>query len=432
MLQSLRIILVHGTWGRGFFAKKPVAPWCEQNSPFVRSLSDELVRRKFLANISSFNWSGNNSIFERATAAAQLKDVIESYSADEPVLLVAHSHGGNIALRAASELKDVSNVYVCTMATPFLRIFVAPDRKFEEAGPLFLGLSLFSIGLPIFVFVARNPYSPVASSALGIMVLIAAFVFCVIASVVIGYYLYKLLVNEPEFDPGFFGEQERIAWEETQPAWERKPRLLSQATTSDTSLLDDRLLVLRGIDDEASLVLAAGATTNRLMRLVYAFVFGKHFVRILLMIGFANVTLIILSYKQIAYWLFSSLMFLLGFAAVGPLLAIVASCLARAVFGREMVTGALRCDASFESTPDSSHVYVRTIQSVGAGDNLFHSLYQNPMLPQIIASWITNDPLELRIVIPYDPSLERGLMNKGPFFTPARAPTPADRFFSGE
>ena len=52
------------------------------------------------------------------------------------------------------------------------------------------------------------------------------------------------------------------------------------------------------------------------MRLVYAFVFGKHFVRILLMIGFANVTLIILSYKQIAYWLFSSLMFLLGFAAL--------------------------------------------------------------------------------------------------------------------
>jgi hypothetical protein len=71
VISRLNIILVHGTWGRGFFREATVADWCKPDSNFVRRLTYECLRRmpSITPSITAFNWSGRNSVFERAKAA---------------------------------------------------------------------------------------------------------------------------------------------------------------------------------------------------------------------------------------------------------------------------------------------------------------------------------------------------------------------------
>jgi hypothetical protein len=64
--------------------------------------------------------------------------------------------------------------------------------------------------------------------------------------------------------------------------------------------------------------------------------------------------------------------------------------LIRTVFGRELAFGAFRCDAAYDSVPDSCLSLVKTFQNSCTEDNrLFHSLHQNPNVPPTIASWIS-------------------------------------------
>src|SRR5262245_9707249 len=114
---QLLITLVHGTWPRGFFPKiarfkqwvrrlmrrKRLGPppfWFEEGSPFWARLSDELsdISRK----ITPLLWSGANSIVERDKTAHDLAEHLSVEHAEHPQatqLVIAHSHGGNIALR---------------------------------------------------------------------------------------------------------------------------------------------------------------------------------------------------------------------------------------------------------------------------------------------------------------------------------------------
>src|SRR5215831_1094741 len=122
---QLLVTLVHGTWPRGFFPKlfrfkqwmrgliglrqpwEPPPFWFEEGSPFRARLSAKLfdIPHKITPPLL---WSGANSIFERDKTAHVLAAHLSAEHAEHPQaaqLVIAHSHGGNIALRALTHFQ---------------------------------------------------------------------------------------------------------------------------------------------------------------------------------------------------------------------------------------------------------------------------------------------------------------------------------------
>jgi len=121
--RQLLITLVHGTWPRGLFPRlflfkqwvrglmgrrQPSEPppfWFAEDSAFLARLSDEL--RDVPHKITLLPWTGKNSIDARDEAAHRLATHLLAEHAEHPQatqLIIAHSHGGNIALRALHHL----------------------------------------------------------------------------------------------------------------------------------------------------------------------------------------------------------------------------------------------------------------------------------------------------------------------------------------
>jgi pimeloyl-ACP methyl ester carboxylesterase len=123
----MNIVLIHGTWAAN-------AEWTYADS----SISQALRRAFPDSSIQRFSWSGSNSAEQRYQAASDLAEKVvtewKSGSSDDWVL-IGHSHGGNVAIAAASinaqvgadqdAEKPVSprsspSVRVVCLATPFL------------------------------------------------------------------------------------------------------------------------------------------------------------------------------------------------------------------------------------------------------------------------------------------------------------------------
>jgi hypothetical protein len=140
---QLVVFLVHGTWARGLThqvlgkwlpAIDPVTLWYRAESGFARALR-AMAGLPF--EIVSFEWSGANSAQARATAAWQLREQLRHSIASHPAarhLLIAHSHGGNVALRAVQMLPSTAQrPGIATMAAPFLvgRRVSVPKREWR-------------------------------------------------------------------------------------------------------------------------------------------------------------------------------------------------------------------------------------------------------------------------------------------------------------
>jgi uncharacterized membrane protein len=148
MTAAAKIILVHGTWGRGFDPDKGAQRkaagesaerrWFEAGSKFCEALSSGLSGLVQATDLSAFLWSGANSIEERRSAAVGLAKTLDEGVAAAPNarhFIIAHSHGGNVALDARQAMsRDAHNVNIITLATPFLSIYdIVPgilDRLF--------------------------------------------------------------------------------------------------------------------------------------------------------------------------------------------------------------------------------------------------------------------------------------------------------------
>src|SRR5215831_11579859 len=96
--------LVHGTWPAGGFLAhtyprffKPQPTWFDDGSDFRRSIEADVPGIEWRA----FKWSGENSEIERRKAARVFAGVLrrELDAAPEAChVVIAHSHGGNVAL----------------------------------------------------------------------------------------------------------------------------------------------------------------------------------------------------------------------------------------------------------------------------------------------------------------------------------------------
>ena len=111
------ITLVHGTFARG-------ADWVQEGSFLRKQLMLDL--RGHSVSFCSFEWSGRNNFKARSVAAKQLErhlaDAIRARPNAKHVI-VAHSHGGNVALYALRNeaLKSRVDAVVC-LSTPFLHV----------------------------------------------------------------------------------------------------------------------------------------------------------------------------------------------------------------------------------------------------------------------------------------------------------------------
>lgn len=124
---------VHGTWQFGYMARLRHAftgRWPDRRDVWFRDGSDfsTEIRRRVRSDITwddSFAWSGRNSFSRRQVASAQLARHLKRQMRAEPDakhIIVAHSHGGTIALRALGHIRSVGLPCppLIALATPFL------------------------------------------------------------------------------------------------------------------------------------------------------------------------------------------------------------------------------------------------------------------------------------------------------------------------
>lgn len=248
-LPALELTFVHGTWGRGFFpGRGEKKRWFEPGGAFRESLEAALRAAGFPAVQSSAEmWSGSNSIRERDRTARSLADRLDRQREQAPQslrLVVAHSHGGNVAARAFAHMDgDHRGVILVTLATPFLELFPSMSPAHRFVWPAMF-VVLLAAALSIIRFVAFRDDAGLASAASAVAV----------------YVFVKLL--------GVWGDRQQSRLKSdassTNALSRRTAALVNQASHQAYRDAAPPTFVVRGIDDEASLTLAAGAIANRL------------------------------------------------------------------------------------------------------------------------------------------------------------------------
>jgi hypothetical protein len=368
----LLITLVHGTrffprltaiwlvaqaWYHRRRHRRPL--WFEGSSPFLARLRCELedVPHK----IRPLSWSGANSIFERDKAAHSLANYLLAEHAEHPratQLIIAHSYGGNIALRALHHLqmRDVShsadgvNPFVVTLATPFIEIHQANFG----ARPLVMRVAWL-------------------------------FVICYILSILV------------DFFPAFLFPSLRHEWYVVLPVivilcvlmgwWWIFRRANTRQTKLDTlknatrlgKLSGDRLFVIRAIDDEASLFLTFGTIVNYIMAntIMYLFlIFGAS----------GPIILFSTENKWFPHWTYAACV--AGFIVL-TITFFAMHIASRLVHGRELALSPMECRVNTHSAPDAvdlsqivtlvSHNYVKLLR---------HTIYEHEACVKVISDWV--------------------------------------------
>ena len=125
---DLVVVLVHGTKPR-LFGRDLMAPptWTKRDSPFRNILAGALGEEPLFVE---FDWSGANTHAARLAAAGRLADLLRQLRREHRaarLVLIAHSHGGNVALYAMRQVAPADGAarhpvdgLVC-LGTPFLR-----------------------------------------------------------------------------------------------------------------------------------------------------------------------------------------------------------------------------------------------------------------------------------------------------------------------
>jgi hypothetical protein len=375
---QLLITLVHGTWPRGLFRtffprivrfkqcvrrlmrRKPLDTppfWFQEGSPFLARLSTELcdIPHKITPRL----WSGANSIRVRDETAHALAEHLAAEHTEHPQatqLIIAHSHGGNIAHRALYHLQkrdapqlsgaDNANPLVVTLATPFIEVHQADfgDR-------------------PSRVRVA------ISVSITSLLWLLALAIFSV------GLWSSPMLI----FTAVLFSLNGFLSWYwivRRATARQNKVEALTDATRFGqiASAQAQRLLVIRAIDDEASLALALGT--------IFDYVITRTIMYSLLWLPLIPLLLGMLSLG----WSYNAAQ-ILGYALIIMLLG--ALMVSRSVHGRELAVSPMECQINTQSAPDATDLsQIVTLISHGYVKSLRHGIYEHENCARAISDWI--------------------------------------------
>lgn len=167
--------------------------------------------------------------------------------------------------------------------------------------------------------------------------------------------------------------------------WGYKPDRLANSTYYRPPDRDQWLLVLRGVDDEASLSLAVGAFGSRVTHYLLQIVLPSGMDTLFAFGGFLLSARLLSGLRQELVWaalllVTASLMWLPG--------------MFRRVFGKELLFGAWRCEVSSNSVPDVVHgVEIVTLQhrphDISRG--LRHYLHGHPDVIPRIVEWLARE-----------------------------------------
>jgi hypothetical protein len=382
---QLLITVVHGTWPLGLFPKivrfkhwvrelmrrkrpGPLHFWFEEGSPFLDRLSAELddIPHK----IRPLLWSGANSIFERDETAHILAEHLSTEHAAHPEatqLIIAHSHGGNIALRALYRLQkreawsdstDTANPLVVTLATPFIEIHQADfgRRPLWIRGAVIYAMYVLLQLLVMWLFPSARSDNP-----LGALIGLA-----IPATLIVTLLMFVI---------GWYWIQKRAT------ARQNQLEALSGATRLGV-MAPQRLLVIRAIDDEASLLLAFGTIINYLttksIMITYGIVATLLFIVPLFWpIFFSSLTF---------FWYFDVAQLICS-AVIITLLGVFA--VSRLVHGQELAKSPMECQINTQSTPDAKGLSeIITLVRRTYVKSLRHGIYDHKDCPKAISDWV--------------------------------------------
>jgi len=112
---KLDVVLVHGTFAND-------ATWILSTGKLASAITAEWPT----ARVVPFRWNGRNSHTERRKAGAALASCIQDLNRNSPDarrIVIAHSHGGNVALLAQSDIEFIRAVdAIVFLGTPFLTV----------------------------------------------------------------------------------------------------------------------------------------------------------------------------------------------------------------------------------------------------------------------------------------------------------------------
>jgi len=363
------ITLVHGTWPRGLFGlSKSKSLWFVRGSPFRQDLERLLKGASLDCEIRDVDWSGANSVFARDKGAIALARLLEGdLSNNATPIVIAHSHGANVALRAMKHLgADASRVRIVTLAAPFLRVFVRKSmdlRTILVFWPLVAAIGgifwLFFAALSVWIWSAMDEFTG-SSAGRGPpdSWLFAAMAAGAVTAIVVTWF----------FINGWNGRASKIV------------RAVNYGTRRDST---PRMLVIRGVEDEASLSLWAAAIGSRLSHIAVFSVVPWIYVPGFFLSLFLNV--LFRGNPMVE----SLMMAVMVVSAFGALAFFVLLGLFKSVFGREFLIGTMRCDITVDSVPDTLQ-RIEAITLKPQTGTPRHQIYSHPQCVNEIVRWLTN------------------------------------------
>jgi hypothetical protein len=326
-------------------------------------------------------WSGSNSVFERDRFARDLaRDLDDDVRADPTCqqLVIAHSHGGNIALDAVRHYRQSeTEIQIVTLATPFVDLWTAMpvrdgNRYTEAYGRAFQDRDNLTRTRRALSCLAATLALAWAGIRLGVlppleeMVVQGRMAWLAFTPLALNAVLALALTWTGA------GEDELM----------RVPRLDAQRKPGASRC---RMLVLRGADDEAALALAGGSLQA---------ILGSAASRLsLVLLSLVSPFLLLLT-KLPGGWLHTALVSLCAALAVfltGSLLEAIG----RAAAGREFLVMGRLLRISINSAPDTDgDATVRTLPGSPAKDRVGkeyrfkHGLYAHRDCVPAIMGWL--------------------------------------------
>jgi hypothetical protein len=346
------VILLHGTWARWFpRLPGPISDanekrWFEAGSFFARKLRTGMNEYDIRPSFVDFRWSGRNTVHARQSAAKRFADNLirlAEKGAGAEIWIIAHSHAGNVALRALELVKEVEGliprIRLVTLATPFI---IVQDGANDQLGRslmwTYLPTSLAGAMLGYLAYFDPERFRGLRFvgelSHIALLPFLALATWCAYRSIRIAFCMANVGNLKKAIDP--WGTFDRI--EDS----------IGYGPNSDL-----RLLVLRGTGDEASIPLSLSSIVSRMTALLASL--NNRYAAGLLFggLGFGILLKAILD-DGLASWR-SAVVFVVvavSVSAIPLFLFRVATNIGRVIFGYELIFSSSRVEIEAHSAPD--------------------------------------------------------------------------------
>ena len=319
--------------------------------------------------LQRFCWRGRNRHADRYRAAQELRDVLVRQTGDHPEAehhVIAHSHGGNVALYAVGgDDKALSQVSVTTLGTPFLAMTPRPVPRWFIIIAL-IGTAIMIGNLWEWGFGQHED----ESSRIAWLWLLYYSAFAALGTMAILFVGMSALLYRRAGTSGWFSLL-------------RGTSVASEAPrVSSPSLADDRLFVVLAHGDEAAALLGTGVLASWILKKALSLLRPTLWLTLVAIVAFAFIpedssALIPASWLGLAPLVaISGFVFLLTFAYLP--------------FGIDMLFWTLH--AAVTGGPSPSGYTVGFQAGSPDGDGLAHSVYHDPQVIEIVASRIGSPP----------------------------------------